>query len=59
MTTAAHQPATIAVVELVVINKGNLKAFVDVRIGLSSVVRKCRVAQQPGQRAWVNMPQER
>jgi DNA-binding cell septation regulator SpoVG len=35
---------------------GNLKAFVDVRIG-AVVIRGCRVVQQPGQKAWVSMPQ--
>jgi DNA-binding cell septation regulator SpoVG len=58
-TTTAKRPATIQVVELVAMTKGNLKAMASVRIGPSLLVRKCRVIQQPGQRAWVSMPQER
>jgi DNA-binding cell septation regulator SpoVG len=58
MTTAAPRPATIEVLDLVALDKGNLKAMASVRIGPSLVVHKCRVIQQPGQRAWVSMPQE-
>lgn len=35
---------------------GNLRAFADVQIG-PLVVTGCRVVQQPGQAAWVAMPQ--
>ena len=35
---------------------GNLRAFADVQIG-PLVVTGCRVVQQPGQAAWVSMPQ--
>lgn len=35
---------------------GNLRAFADVQIG-PLVVTGCRVIQQPGQAAWVSMPQ--
>jgi DNA-binding cell septation regulator SpoVG len=58
-TITAPRPATIQVVELVALTKGNLKAMASVRIGPSLLVHKCRVIQQPGQRAWVSMPQER
>jgi DNA-binding cell septation regulator SpoVG len=55
--------ATAAAIEVLTISAlasaGNLKALVSVRIGPSLVVHKCRVIQQPGQRAWVSMPQER
>ena len=37
-------------------NPGNLRAFADVKIG-PLVVTGCRVVQQPGQAAWVSMPQ--
>jgi DNA-binding cell septation regulator SpoVG len=48
----------IEVLTLVAAGPGNLKALASVRIGPSLVVHKCRVIQQPGQRAWVSMPQE-
>jgi DNA-binding cell septation regulator SpoVG len=35
---------------------GNLRAFAKVRIGCL-VIHGCRVIQQPGQRAWVALPQ--
>lgn len=54
-TTAAR----IAIIALSAISAGNLKALASVQIGPSLVVHKCRVIQQPGQRAWVSMPQER
>jgi len=42
-------------------NRGNLQAFADVRvetpIGIF-IFRRCRVIQQPGQRAYVSLPQE-
>jgi DNA-binding cell septation regulator SpoVG len=37
---------------------GNLKAFAKVRLG-AVVINSCRVIQQPGQRAWVAMPQQK
>ena len=36
--------------------RGNLKAFPDIRIGALEI-HSLRVVQQPGQRAWVSMPQ--
>jgi len=51
-------PSTIQVMELTAIGKGNLKAMASVRIGPSLTLHKVRVIQQPGQRAWVSMPQE-
>jgi DNA-binding cell septation regulator SpoVG len=38
-------------------DKGNLKAFADVKIGLSLRIYGCRVIQQPNQKAWASMPQ--
>ena len=35
---------------------GNLRAFADVQVG-PLVVTGCRIVQQPGQAAWVSMPQ--
>lgn len=35
---------------------GNLRAFADVQLG-PLVITGCRVVQQPGQAAWVAMPQ--
>jgi DNA-binding cell septation regulator SpoVG len=37
--------------------KGNLKAFVDLRIG-KTLFRSWRIIQQPGQRPWVSPPVE-
>jgi DNA-binding cell septation regulator SpoVG len=56
---AAATAAQIAVIALSAVSAGNLKALASVQIGPSLVVHKCRVIQQPGQRAWVSMPQER
>jgi DNA-binding cell septation regulator SpoVG len=36
---------------------GNLRAFVSVRLG-SVVVHDLRIVQQPGQKAWVSLPQK-
>jgi DNA-binding cell septation regulator SpoVG len=57
--TITATAARIEVIALSAVSAGNLKAFASVRIGPSLVVHKCRVIQQPGQRAWVSMPQER
>ena len=38
-------------------DKDNLKAFADVRLGLSIRVYGFRVIQQPPQKAWVSPPQ--
>lgn len=42
-------------------NRGNLQAFADVRVETplgTFIFRRCRVIQQPGQRAYVSLPQE-
>jgi DNA-binding cell septation regulator SpoVG len=35
---------------------GNLKAFAKVKLG-AVIIHSCRIIQQPGQRAWVALPQ--
>ena len=35
---------------------GNLKAFAKVKLGCI-VIHSCRIVQQPGQKAWVALPQ--
>jgi DNA-binding cell septation regulator SpoVG len=37
---------------------GNLRAFVDVGLGPSIVIRGFRVIQQAGQKPWVSPPQQ-
>ncbi|MGH7963611.1 MAG: septation protein SpoVG family protein [Candidatus Binatia bacterium] len=37
-------------------NAGNLRAFASVKLG-DIIIHDCRVVQQPGQRAWVSLPQ--
>lgn len=46
----------VAVEEIRKMDRGNLKAFVTVRIG-PLTVRDFRIVQQPGQRAYVSAPQ--
>lgn len=38
-------------------DRGNLKAFADVKVGSSLKIFGCRIIQQPNQKAWVSMPQ--
>jgi DNA-binding cell septation regulator SpoVG len=38
-------------------DKGNLKAFADVKIGKSLKIMGFRIVQQPNQAAWVSPPQ--
>jgi DNA-binding cell septation regulator SpoVG len=35
---------------------GNVKAFVIIRLGEALEIRGCKIIQQPGQKAWVAMP---
>jgi hypothetical protein len=37
--------------------RGNLRGFVDIRIG-ELTIKDLRIIQQPGQRAWVSPPQK-
>lgn len=48
----------IEVLELSVSHAGNVKAFCRVRVG-ALVLSGFKVVQQPGQRAWVSIPQLR
>lgn len=44
-----------------VANRGNLQAFADVKLSTplgAFIFRRCRVIQQPNQRAYVSLPQE-
>jgi DNA-binding cell septation regulator SpoVG len=51
------KPAEIDVLDVrPVSNAGNVRAFVSVRLG-PLVIHSCKVVQQPGQRAWVSLPQ--
>ena len=36
---------------------GSLKAFASVNIGGKLKIHSCRIVQQPGQAAWVSLPQ--
>jgi DNA-binding cell septation regulator SpoVG len=50
-------PAPIEVLEIRRLpDTGNLKGFAKVRLG-PVVIHGCRVIQQPGQKAWVALPQ--
>jgi DNA-binding cell septation regulator SpoVG len=50
------RPTAIEVLEIRTIDRGNLRAFAKLRLG-SVVIHGCRVIQQPGQKAWVALPQ--
>ena len=39
------------------VSSGNVKAFVSVKIGDALTIHGCKVVQQPGQRAYVALPQ--
>ena len=47
----------IEVLEIKPIAKGNLKAFVKIRLG-DIVINGVRIIQQAGQQAWVSCPQQ-
>jgi DNA-binding cell septation regulator SpoVG len=49
------EPLTVARIRPVT-NRGNLHAFLDVRIG-QLILCSLRIIQQPGQRPWVSLPQ--
>lgn len=49
---------TIEVVKMKVLDKGNLKAVVSIEINGWLTIHDCRIVQQPGQAAWVSMPQK-
>jgi DNA-binding cell septation regulator SpoVG len=57
VTVAKSAPdSEIRVVTIKAVNKGSLRALVDIGLGPSLIVREFRVIQQPGQRAWVSPP---
>lgn len=47
----------ITVVKINPLNQGNLKAFATIKLGNTMTISGCRVIQQPGQRAYVALPQ--
>lgn len=47
----------ITVLKITQLNQGNLKAFANIRLGSTMTINGCRVIQQPGQRAYVALPQ--
>lgn len=47
----------VEVISLDFVEKGNLKAFADVKIGKSLRIFGFRIVQQPNQKAWVSPPQ--
>lgn len=55
--TGSQHVSEIRVLDITDVNKGNLKAFVDVAIGFSMRVYGFRIIQQPGQKMWVSPPQ--
>jgi DNA-binding cell septation regulator SpoVG len=48
----------VSVERIRIMTPGNLKALVDVRLG-PLLVRNCRIIQQPEQRPYLSLPQER
>jgi hypothetical protein len=51
----------VEVLRLKPVNRGNLKAFVDVSLSLPEgkwLIRDCRIIQQPEQRPYVSLPQK-
>lgn len=55
--TTLTAPSDIEVIGIKpIMGRGNLKAFADIRIGALEI-HGLRIVQQPGQRAWVSMPQ--
>ena len=53
----ARQGPSITVVKIRRVAKGNLKAFVSVHMGGKFRIHSLRIVQQPGQAAWVALPQ--
>ena len=48
----------IKVISLKQINRGSLKAFVDIRIDNGLTIKDFRIVQQAGQKPWVSVPQQ-
>lgn len=49
--------AKIEVVRFTKLNGGNIKAFASVRLGSTLTIHGVKVVQQPGQRAYVRLPE--
>ena len=47
----------ISVVKIITANKGNVKAFASVKLGETLTIHSVKVVQQPGQRAYVRLPE--
>lgn len=47
----------ISVVKISAANKGNVKAFASVKLGETLTIHSVKVVQQPGQRAYVRLPE--
>lgn len=47
----------ITVVSIRPMERGNLKALADIQLGETMIIHGCRIVQQPGQRAYVALPQ--
>lgn len=47
----------ISVVKIIAANKGNIKAFATVKLGETLTIHSVKVVQQPGQRAYVRLPE--
>jgi DNA-binding cell septation regulator SpoVG len=49
--------AKVHIINIHYVAGGNLKAFVDIQLGQSLIIKGFRIVQQPGQKAWVAAPQ--
>ena len=49
---------TIVVKKLRTVDSGNLKAYADIGLPGGIQIRDLRIVKQPGQKAWVSMPQK-
>ena len=47
----------VEVTRITPVGKGNLQAFASVDIAGKMKIHSCRIIQQPGQAAWVSLPQ--
>ncbi len=55
LALAAH--SRIEVLELHPVNQGSIRAYVRIKVG-AFAISGCKVIQQPGQRAWVKLPDQ-
>lgn len=47
----------IQVTKVTPINKGNIKAFASVKLGDTLTIHSVKIVQQPGQKAYVRLPE--